>query len=88
MASRYEALASYLSLHPGPTHTMSFAQIEQIIGYPLPPSAQPDHKMFRNWWANDRSQQSTHVQAKSGWLAAGWEVDSLDKNRRTVTFRK
>jgi hypothetical protein len=85
MASRYEAIAQYLSRQPGPNHTVSVEQIEQIVGYPLPPTAFPDHRWFRLWWCNDRV---GHVQSRFGWLAAGWEVDSVDRDRGTVTFRK
>jgi hypothetical protein len=29
-----------------------------------------------------------HSQATFGWLAAGWEVDSVDLHGQNVTFRK
>jgi hypothetical protein len=58
---------------------MSFARIEAFAG-PLPPSAHT----WRAWWANDRS----HVEAKDGWFAAGWEVESVDQPRESDTFRR
>jgi hypothetical protein len=58
---------------------MSFAEIEALIGT-LPPSA----RTWRAWWANSRS----HIEATDGWLAAGWEVESVDLDRQIVTFRR
>ncbi len=86
MASKYDALAHYLLKHPGPTHSMSFGQIEVIIGSDLPDSA----RSRREWWGNARSQHNQHVQAKNGWLAAGWVVDlgGVDLMREIVTFRR
>jgi hypothetical protein len=84
MPSKYDALAAYLRRQSGPAHTMSFADIERLIGTPLPDSSHTHSA----WWGNDRSPDSTHTQAKYGWLAAGWDVESVDPNRRSVTFRK
>lgn len=84
MASKYDALAAHLRKQRGPTHTMSFADIEDLIGTPLPDSSYTHSA----WWGNDRSPDSTHSQAKYGWLAAGWESDSVDPSRQLVTFRK
>jgi antitoxin HicB len=59
---------------------LSFAEIEQIIGDRLPPSAH-NH---REWWSNHAG---SHVQARA-WLEAGWDVDSVDQGRQTVRFRR
>lgn len=80
MASKYDALAEHLRRQSGSRHTMSFDQMAQLIGTPLPPSAHA----HRAWWANDR----THPQALNGWLAAGWEVDAVDWGLEAVTFRR
>ena len=79
MASKYALLADHLRGQDGPRHSMSFAQIEALVGS-LPPSA----RTWRAWWANSRS----HVEAKDGWLAAGWEVEAVDQGQETVTFRR
>jgi hypothetical protein len=63
---------------------MSFAEIEDLIRTPLPDSS----RMHMAWWGNDRSPDSTHPQAKDGWIAAGWEVESVDPDQQFVTFRK
>lgn len=88
MASRYDALAEHLQQQSGTRYTMSFADIERVIGHKLPPSSKPNHRGFRTWWYNDHSPTSRHVQARCGWIAAGWEVDSLDPVLGTVTFRR
>ena len=84
MASKYDALAVYLRRRSESPHTMSFAVIEDLIGTPLPNSS----RTHKAWWGNDRSPDSTHPQAKDGWLAAGWEVESVDQNQQVVIFRK
>jgi hypothetical protein len=84
MASKYDALATYLRGRSESPHTMSFAAIEDLIGTPLPISS----RTHKAWWGNDRSPASTHAQAKFGWLAAGWEVESVDPDQQLVIFRK
>ncbi len=79
MASKYDALARHLRKQRGPRHEMSFAQIERLVGTPLPRSSH----VWRPWWAN-----SHHTQALNGWMAAGWEVDSVDPTNERVTFRQ
>ncbi len=88
MASKYDALADYLRRQSGPRHTVGFAEIERIIGGPLPPSARPGHPAYPTWWQNTYSAKRRHVQATHGWHAAGWDRESLDERRETVTFRK
>ncbi len=63
---------------------MSFTEIEALIGASLPVSS----RTWSAWWGNDRSPDSRHSQAKHGWLAADWEVESCDLIQQTVTFRK
>lgn len=84
MASKYDSLAAHLRRQSQSPHTMSFTDIEDLIGTP-PPESSYTHNA---WRGNDRSPDSTHSQAKYGWLAVGWEVKSVDPNRRSVTFRK
>ena len=84
MGSKYEALAAYLRRQSVSPHSMNFVEIEDLIGTPLPASS----RAHKAWWGNDRSPDSTHPQAKHGWLAAGWEVESFNLAQQTVTFRK
>jgi hypothetical protein len=58
-----------------------FAELEEVLGFPLPPSA----SRYREWWANQRS--GGHSQAK-GWQDAGWKVWAVDLAGRRVEFRR
>jgi len=60
--------------------TLTFSQVEEILGFDLPQSA----RIYREWWSNDKY----HVQSQFGWLAAGWLVDKVDLMQEMVTFRK
>ena len=65
---------------PGQDITHTFAELERLIGQPLPPRA-----WTRAWWANVRGPK--HPQANA-WLCAGWEVVDADRLARTVTFTR
>jgi len=80
MKSRYLALAKYLSRMESYEVTLSFKEIEKILGFPLPESA----RQLRSWWANDL----THPQCLFGWAAAGYIVDNVDFIRGIVSFRR
>lgn len=77
MASKYEALEIYLHDQAAirAQVTMSFKEIEAVIGAPLPRSA----FTYREWWSNQK-EYSSRPQAKA-WLAAGYEVDSVVRDR-------
>lgn len=76
-ASSYAAIGTHLKELEGPEATLSFDEIESIIGRPLPASA---HR-HRAWWANT----DTHSQALT-WLSAGWKVEAADLESQEVTF--
>lgn len=59
--------------------TMSFEEIERVLGRKLPPSAY-DEQIKRQWWANT----DTHSQARA-WLRVGRKA-RLDPVRNHVTF--
>ncbi len=81
MASRYHGLARHLAAQPGPTQTMTFAEVAATTyGRSLPPSAYA----ARSFWSNS----AAHSHARHGWLAAGWRIASVDLGRQRVTFRK
>lgn len=79
MAGLYRPLGAYLAQQAGPTHTLTFREVEAILGRPLPSSA----SARRDWWTNEPG----HSQADNGWLAVGWQVGTVDRRRQTVTFR-
>ena len=78
--SKYAPLFDYLQRAPQDEITLSFSEIETLLGAPLPPSAREQ----RGWWGN-RSGGSPHAAA---WMHAGYHVDSLNLDAERVTFRK
>ncbi len=77
----YAPLAEHLVGVSGLSTQLSFAQVERILGRPLPDSA----LHHRAWWANDAKGSHSHATA---WMGAGWLVDSVDLNAATVRFRR
>jgi hypothetical protein len=78
--SRYAALAEWLAAQPAARVTLSFTEVEAIVGVRLPPAARRE----RPWWTS-QSQRHQYVQT---WRAAGWEVHTFDRWGRTVTFTR
>lgn len=80
--SKYEPMKSFLDEHKAAGEKiiqMTFKDIENLLGFELPPSA----REHRAWWAND---YSSHPHARA-WLGAGWLVDSVDQSLEQVSFR-
>lgn len=78
--SKYQPLFDYLRQLDSPETTLTFSEIESILGRDLPKSA----RQQRGWWSNrDRGA----VQA-SAWMKAGYHVFDLDVEQEKVTFRK
>lgn len=76
--AKYDALERFLLGCNRETVTLSFSDIEQLLGAPLPRSA----FTYREWWAN-----GGHVQSYA-WLNSGFSVDRVDFSKKTVSFRK
>lgn len=76
--SVYEPLRDHL-LFSGKTNlTMSFAEIERVLGRPLPPSA----RKRTAWWSNNAQ---GHVQAHA-WLRSSYKTTELNLLGERVTF--
>lgn len=79
--NKYEPLSNYLarqfSAGLRDRVSLTFQEIEQILGLPLPLSAHT----HRAWWANNQS----HSQACS-WLDIGWKVGNVNIEGKAVTF--
>jgi hypothetical protein len=60
------------------TLTLSFRQIEAILGDGLPKAA----RKYPDWWEND----AAHAQA-SAWLNEGWRVAEANLTEEVVHFR-
>lgn len=79
--SKYEPLAEHLNKERDDKWIASFAEVEAVLGFPLPASA----RRYREWWANQRG--GGHSQTK-GWQDAGWQVWQVDLEEERVTFRR
>lgn len=78
--SRYTPLRDWLLSQSGEELTLSFQEIEGIIGSPLPVSAD-----LPQWWANT-TKTHTNVQ-REAWRAAGYDA-FLMKDQSKVRFVK
>ena len=75
---KYDNLSKYLKAERKDTVSLSFAELESILGFQLPRSAYT----YQVWWAN-----GGHVQA-AAWLNAGFLVDNVSLTDQYVVFRK
>jgi hypothetical protein len=78
--SKYSTFGEHLLTIERDQVTLSFSDIETILGFSLPKSA----RKFRTWWAND----TTHSHALNGWLLVGWRVYKIDMDDQYVRFRR
>jgi len=72
---KYRPLGDYLVKQCEVSVSLTFQEIEKILGFSLPPSAY-NH---RAWWANSLS----HPQAGS-WLNVGWKVCKVNMEKKTA----
>lgn len=77
---KYTPLEAYLENQRLAEVSMTFANVERVLGAPLPRSAF-EH---RPWWANETH---GHVHAKA-WLNAGYETAQVDMEGRKLVFRR
>ena len=75
---KYIDLKNYLLYSKKEQIHMSFNEIEQILGFSLPPSAY----VHKPWWAN-----GGHSQANA-WLDVGYKVSNVNLKEKEVTFCK
>lgn len=81
--SKYTPLANHLRKATGYEVTLTFDQIEEIIGTDLPPSASKHDE----WWQNSTPGSDSHVQALA-WMTTGWRKSRVDRSARYVTFNR
>ncbi len=79
-SSKYLSLGEYLLTCKKDSISLSFVELEEILGFPLPNSA----RKFRTWWSNNR----THLHAETGWLSFGWRVSNINLETRSVQFNR
>ncbi len=82
MTSKYDRLAAHRAASGAATTTLTFAEIEAVVG-PLPALARRD----RYWWHTTPLARyaSAHIHA---WWQAGYAADRPDFAAETVTFRR
>ena len=79
ISAKYRGLAEYLLSSSETRVTLSYSQIEKILGFALPDTAR---KFKQSYWANTE----THSYASS-WMAVGYKA-RVDLDSDTVTFIK
>ncbi len=77
---KYEPLTHYLENRPDEIWDAGFAEVERVLGFPLPASA---HE-YPAWWAN---QEPGHSQTR-GWRDAGWETGRVDVAGKRLRFTR
>lgn len=77
--SKYMKLGQFLARRAGGLSeiTLSFYQIEEIIGERLPESA----RTRKTWWSNIRGRMPSEA-----WLTVGWAVKEVDLKGKMVRF--
>ncbi|HCQ53249.1 MAG TPA: hypothetical protein DIV82_03815 [Brevundimonas diminuta] len=79
--AKYDPLNRYLRRQSAEEVVLTFAEIENLLVALLPKSARR-----REWWGNEVSSVSSHVQARA-WMTAGYLAHpAIDRDR--VTFRR
>lgn len=78
--SKYSALTTFLSSRTQPKISMSFEDIERIVGSKLPQSA----FNHRAWWSNN----PTNSVMTKAWLAAGFRSEDVDMTARKLVFSR
>ncbi len=79
--TKYDSLGGYLNRSNALQITLSFKDVERILGFKLPETA----KLERAWWGNRRTGSARQSDA---WMHAGWQVFFADMHRREITFVK
>jgi len=77
--TKYQPLSDRLASHGKPEWRASFAEIEAVLGFPLPKSAHT----HGTWWAN--TADKAHNRA---WLDQGWRVSEVDRQAGQVVFQR
>lgn len=76
---KYAKLYEFLKQQPGSEISLTFSELERILGFELPDSA----FLYRPWWANQ--DKSGHSQAMA-WAAAGWKTSQVDLEAERLLF--
>ena len=78
--TKYAALEDHLRNSGQDAVSMTFADIERVIGADLPPSA----FKHRPWWSNNPSNSVI----TNSWLKAGYKTEKVDMAEKKLVFIK
>lgn len=78
-SGKYRPLWLWLRKQDGPAITISFADIEAVLGFPLPPSSR---RHLPHWYGYDNTAVGRAIQD------AGWRARRVSLERETVTFER
>ena len=78
-SKKYRRLTEWLASTNEKTVSITFSQIESLIGFPLPNSA----RAYREFWANT----TTHSIALS-WLSIGYKTVDVNLDTETIVFER
>ena len=77
--SKFENLSDFFAEMNRDQITLTFSEIERILGFPLSPSA----REVKQYWSNSDSHSIAQC-----WLKNGYKTCAVDLDRETVSFRK
>ena len=77
--SKYQPLGEHLTQIGADRVPMSFEQIEEVLGFKLPPSS-----ARREWWSNNGER---HVQTQV-WRKAGYKTEAVNIEAGELVFRR
>ena len=80
--AEYDPLLTYLKRQKADALELSFREIENLIGYLLPKSANQSH-----WWTNLDDDASARAVQRRAWLEAGYHARLLQADDRVVFMR-
>lgn len=78
--TKYAPLTDHLRHRQQSTIPMRFADIESVLGFPLPPSS----RHHRAWWSNN---PTNNVMTRA-WLAAGYQTRDVDIEAERLVFER
>ncbi|MFP3637427.1 HNH endonuclease [Paraburkholderia sp. SIMBA_054] len=81
--SKYRPLGDYLKAVTVNEISLTFGEIEGLLGQLLPPSA----RRHDAWWENSGPGDKSHVHARV-WMDAGWRKFRADRQAGVVVFRR
>ena len=78
--TKYEPITTYFNLCKKQSVKLSYSEIEEILGFDLPPTA----RKCKQWWGNGKSHPESQAKA---WLDAGYKTTDIILGE-SVTFVK